>query len=264
VDDRQATPADYGVLGVGAIAEAIVIGACSADGPPSVLLSPRNSARTTALAQRFASVSVAADNQAVVDRSSVVVLAVRPQDAASVLRELTFPEGRPVISLMAGISLDELGGLVAPARAAARAIPLPSVSRRAGVTPIHPPSAAARDLFGPLGGVLEVSDTRTFDALSASTATIAAHFEYLDAIARWLAAGGVPQREAEHYLASVFAAIADTLRDSPQDFALLARDHATPGGINEQFSTALREAGTLETVSRSLDAVLERLRTPLA
>ena len=254
------TAKDYGVLGVGAIAEAIVIGACAAESPPTVLLSPRNATRATALAERFASVAVAAGNQAVVDGSAVVVLAVRPQDADAALRALTFPEGQPVISVIAGVSLDELGELVAPARAVARAVPLPSVARRAGVTPIHPPSAEARDLFDPLGGVLEVPDAGEFEALSASTATIAAHFEYLDAIARWLAGTGVPERDATRYVASVFAGLADTLRDSADDFDSLARDHATPGGLNEQFSTALREAGTFETVGRSLDAVLERLR----
>ena len=258
---RSATPADYGVVGVGAIAEAIVTGACTAERPPTLLLSPRNAARAAALAERYPSVGVAPDNQAVVDGSAVVVLAVRPQDAGAV-QELTFPEGQPVISVTAEISLDDLGRLVAPASAVARAVPLPAVARRAAVTPVHPPSAAARSLFDPLGGVLEVSDARDFEALSATTATIAAHFEYLDAIARWLAGAGVPERDATRYVASVFAGLADTLRASHQDFASLAREHATPGGLNEQFSAALREAGTFETVGRTLDAVLERLPPP--
>src|SRR5918997_1806918 len=99
---RSDRPADYGVLGVGAIAEAIVTGACSADQPPTMLLSPRNAARAAALSERFSSVGVGADNQAVIDRSSVAILAVRPQDAEAVLEEVTFREGQRVISLMAG------------------------------------------------------------------------------------------------------------------------------------------------------------------
>lgn len=254
--------ADYGVLGVGAIAQAIVTGACSADQPPTVLLSPRNAARAAALADRFASVSVATDNQAVVDRSETVVLALRPQDAAAAVRELTFRNGQPVISVVAGISLEELGRIVAPATVVARAIPLPSVGRRAGVTPIHPPSSEARSLFGPLGGVLEIPEARVFEAVSASTATIAAHFEYLDAITRWLAGRGVPHHDAARFVASVFGGLADTLRDSTHDFESLAGEYATPGGINAQFATALREARTFEAVDRSLDDVLARLLTP--
>ena len=254
--------AHYGVLGVGAIAQAIVTGACSADGPPTMLLSPRNAARAAALSGRFASVSVGLDNQAVIDGSETVVLALRPEDAGAVLPELTFRRGQPVISVMAGISLEELGRLVAPARAVARAIPLPSVNRRAGITPVHPSSAEGRSLFEPLGGVLEIADARTFEAASASTATIAAHFEYLDTIARWLAGQGVPLHDATRFVASVFGGVADKLRDSPEDLESLARDYATPGGLNEQFATALREARALEVVERSLDDVLERLLAP--
>jgi pyrroline-5-carboxylate reductase len=248
--------ADYGFLGVGAIVQAIVTGACTADRPPTVLLSPRSAVRSAALSDRFASVSVGAGNQAVIDRSEVVVLALRPQDASAVLGEVTFPAGQPVISVMAEISLDELGRLVAPARAVARAIPLPSVGRCAGVTPIHPPSSEARSLFGPLGGVLEVADARAFEAVSASTATIAAHFEYLDAIARWLAGRGVPHDDAARFVASVFGGLAATLGNGQHDFEELAGEYATPGGLNEQFASALRQARTLEVVDRSLDDVL--------
>ena len=58
----------YGVLGVGALASAIVTGLCEgvAD-PPAIVLSPRNADTAADLAARFESVSVAADNQAVVD-----------------------------------------------------------------------------------------------------------------------------------------------------------------------------------------------------
>ena len=62
----------YGVLGVGAIGAAIVTGLCeNVDDAPKILLSPRNAGITAALAQRFATVDVAADNQAVVDDTPV-------------------------------------------------------------------------------------------------------------------------------------------------------------------------------------------------
>ena len=58
----------YGVLGVGAIGTAIVTGLCeSVNDAPRVLLSPRNAGIAAGLAQRFATVEVMADNQAVVD-----------------------------------------------------------------------------------------------------------------------------------------------------------------------------------------------------
>jgi pyrroline-5-carboxylate reductase len=250
----------YGVLGAGAIGAAIVTGLCEGvDDPPSVLVSPRNAETATGLAARFPTVDVAADNQAVVDGAEVVIVCVRPQVAESVLAELHFPTERVVISAAAGISVAALKRLVAPATDVARVIPLPSVARREGITPIHPPSAAAGALFDRLGETVEVADEDAFQAFSASTATIAAHFAYLNAIAAWLEQQGIPAPAATRYVAATFAGLAEATR-SGESFERLARDHATAGGINEQFANDLEQAGIFDAVSRSLQRVLDRLR----
>jgi pyrroline-5-carboxylate reductase len=249
----------YGVLGVGAIGAAIVTGLCEGvDDPPEVLLSPRNAEIAAGLAQRFATVEVAAANQAVVDGAEVVIVSVRPQVAETVLAELRFPADRIIISAMAGVSVETLRQLVAPATDIARVIPLPSVARRDGITPIHPPNAPASALFDRLGKTVELSDVQAFEAFSASTATIAAHFAYLNAVAGWLESSGVPAAAATGYVASMFAGLAEPTR-SGERFEQLARDHATAGGINEQFRHELEQAGLFDAVSRGLDRILARL-----
>jgi pyrroline-5-carboxylate reductase len=251
----------YGVLGVGAIGAAIVTGLCEtvAD-PPRVLLSPRNAEIAAGLAQRFATVDVAPDNQAVVDGARVVIVCVRPQVAQPVLGELRFPADGVVISAMAGVSVTALKRLVAPATDVARVIPLPSVARRAGLTPVHPPNAAASALFDRLGETVELADAKAFEALSASTATIAAHFAYLNAIAAWLESQEIPAPAATRYVAAMFAGLAEATR-SVDRFEQLAREHATPGGINEQFLNGLEQGGVFEEVDLGLQRVLDRLNT---
>ena len=250
----------YGVIGVGAIAAAIVTGLCErAQDAPQIVLSPRNAGRAAALASRFPMVHVADSNQAVIDRSSVLLLCIRPQHARSVLAGLTFSREQPVVSMMAGISIEGLRELVAPAQNVARAIPLPSVAEREGATPIFPPTAAARSLFDRLGTSIEIPTEAAFEAMSASTATIAAHFAYLNAICRWLSAQGVSQSAARRQVAASFAGLAQQLRGKETDFAELAREHATAGGINEQFLAGLEQAGVFAAVDAGLDRVLERL-----
>jgi pyrroline-5-carboxylate reductase len=249
----------YGVLGVGAIGAAIVTGLCeNVDDAPQVLLSPRNAEIAAGLAQRFASVEVAADNRAVVDGAGVVILCVRPQVADTVLPELRFHADRVVISAMAGVPITALQRLVAPATDLARVIPLPSVARREGITPVHPPNAAATALFDRLGETVELSDVKAFEALAASSATIAAHFAYLNAIASWLELQEIPAPAATRYVASMFAGLAEPTR-SGKDFEELAREHATPGGINEQFRNELEQGGLFDGVSLGLQRVLDRL-----
>jgi pyrroline-5-carboxylate reductase len=254
-------PGDLGIVGVGAIAEAIVTGLCGGgDTPTSIHLSPRSAVRASRLAARYPSVHVVDSNQSVVERADVVLLCVRPHDATDALSDLAFRPEQAVISVMAGIRIDALRPLVAPAEVLVRAIPLPAVARRAGLTAIHPGRELASAIFDPLGGVIAVDEERALDALSASTATIAAHLAYLDTISRWLADRGIPQTDATRYVAAVFGALSGTLRDiQATDFRSLAGEYATAGGINEQFLTALRRAGTFDTVDRALDDVARGL-----
>lgn len=249
----------YGIIGVGAIASAIVAG--MSDGvasPPAILLSPRNASLAAELASRFRNVRVCSSNQEVVDGASALVLCLRPQDAPPVLRTLRFSADQSIISVMAGISIEALRPLVAPATAIARCIPLPSVAQRDGVTVILPPGGAAKALFDPLGGTIELESQQLFDAFSAATATVAAHFEYLGTASRWLAARGVAPDDAVRYVASVFIGLTPALR-SGESFERLARDHTTPGGINELFARHLRDHGVYDLVDEGLDRVARKI-----
>ena len=250
----------YGIIGVGAIGAAIVTGLCEGvASAPAVVLSPRNAGRAAELASRLSTVRVARTNQEVIDGSSVVLLCIRPQQARSVLGGLKFSSQQAIVSMIAGISIETLQQLVAPAQSIARAIPLPAVAAREGATPIFPPIEAARSLFDRLGCSIEIPNERALEATSASTATVSAHFAYLNAICRWLIAQGVAETAARRQVAATFAGLAAQLHDDAPDFAELARDHATRGGINEQFLGVLEQARVFDTVSTGLDRVLDRL-----
>jgi pyrroline-5-carboxylate reductase len=246
----------YGVLGVGALGAAVVTGLCAGvEDAPRVLLSPRNAQLAAGLAERFETVEVCTDNQAVLDGADVVLICLRAQVASDALCGLRFGRAT-LVRAMAGVSLERLRRL--GAAETVRAIPLPSVARREGITPIHPPNREAKALFDRLGETVELEDAHAFEAFFASTATIASHFAYLHAIAGWLEAQGIPAPAARHYVASMFAGLAAATR-SGEPFAALAADHATPGGLNEQLLSGLEAQGTFAAVERELQRVLERL-----
>ena len=56
----------------------------------------------------------------------------------------------------------------------------------------------------------------------------------------------------------MFAGLAEATR-SGERFEQLAREHATTGGINEQFLNDLEQAGAFEHVSLGLQRILDRL-----
>lgn len=247
-----------GVIGVGSIASAIVSGLCRGGEPRDLLLSPRNPKRSATLAASYPGVRVAESNEAVARESSVVLLCLRPADAG-LLRGLPFRKDASVISVMAGISVRELGKIVGPVKDIARAIPLPSVAVRRGVTPVYPFIEPARSLFAQLGTAVDVADESSFNLFSASTATVAAHFAYLGRIGDWLTANGIDSLAARQYVAAMFGELASSLQGADPDFRQLAQEHATTGGINERFAQIMTEQGVWEAVDGGLDQIRRRV-----
>ena len=106
---------NVGFIGVGTITEAVVTGLCEAEVPGlSILLSPRSVDRSRRLSERYTAVEVAADNQQVLDRSELVFLAVRPQDAGDVLGALDFRRDLKVVSFIATVSSAGCSGRSGP------------------------------------------------------------------------------------------------------------------------------------------------------
>jgi pyrroline-5-carboxylate reductase len=251
-----------GLIGAGHIAAALVTGwRAGGDGPPHLLLSPRNADIAQQLAQAFPQVAIAADNQAVLDRADTVLLCVRPQIAEAVLRPLRFAGHHRVLSLIATFPLARLAPLLAPAGEVARAVPMPFASSRRGPLAVFPPHDWALTLMAPLGDIIAAPSEPAFDHLCAITATMSAFFKTLGTMSGWLAGGGVPRVLADHYVASQILALSQVPGEQRViDFAALAVRFATKGGINEQVTRELTEAGAFDLLTGALDRVLLRVR----
>lgn len=251
----------YGFVGTGEITTAIVEGLqARTDESPTVFLSPRNHTVAHELASRFQRVHVCESNQDVLDRTTSIVLAVPPQAAHSVLAGLSFRPEHVVISAVAGLRLQRLREQAASAGELVRAIPLPQAAQRRSLTAIHPDSAIARELFDQVGGVVVPDEEPTLDAFSAATATFAAHLDYLATVAAWLAENGADPTTATAFITHVFGQLGRSLSEQDDALTTMTSKHSTPGGINEQLMTYLREDGVPDTVRNGLDRVLSRLR----
>lgn len=251
---------NLGFLGTGTITSSIVTGLQSAVCAHPVRVSPRNAQVAADLARRFPAVSIAASNQAVLDASDVVVLAVRPQVARSVLSELRFRPAHHVISLVGAFPLAAISELVRPAGVVTRAVPLPATAKRRSPTAIYPRDPLALELFALVGSAFEVDTETEFNALCTVTSTMATYFAFAGSITSWLVSRGLEEAKARSYVAYVFSGLSDTALEAPErSFDLLACEHATPGGLNEQVRRHLAERGLFNAVSEGLDAVMRRV-----
>jgi pyrroline-5-carboxylate reductase len=251
-----------GFVGTGTITSAIVRGLGADFGKDSIItLSPRNADLAARLAREFPHVRVAESNQAVLDASDVVMLAVRPQIAREVLGELRFRPDHHVISLIAILPLPEAMALIAPARILTKAVPLPATAMRKGATAIFPSDPVAAGLFNITGAAIQVDKLEIFEALTAATATMASYFTFADAIASWLVQKGLPAADARNYVGTIFQGLALTTgAEAAMDFPTLAVEHATRGGINEQLAKYLTDQGAFADVKKGLDQILARIQ----
>jgi pyrroline-5-carboxylate reductase len=247
-----------GFVGTGTITAAIVDGLAAAGTDLSIALSPRNAETAAALAARHSNAQVARSNQAVLDESDVVMLAVRPQIVDDVLRQLRFRPDHRVVSLVAAVSLDRLHRAVAPASHIARAVPLPSVARRQGPTALYPAMDIAKALFDTLGTAVPLESEAALDIFSAATAVMSSYFAFAGTVSGWMERHGVAPEAADTFVRQMLRGLATAAPD--RSFAALAQEHQTRGGLNEQVVRAVAPGGTIDPLDAALESVLARIK----
>lgn len=249
-----------GFIGTGTITAAIVRGLKGSDlASWPVVLSPRSTNLSAELASSLPGVTVAASNQAVVEHSDVVVLAVRPQDAREALQSLHFRADQRVISLVAALDIDTIRQWTG-ASSVTRAIPLTFVEQRVGVTPVMPPDATAATIFRALGGCIEVADPSAFDAYAAASALMGTYFGFIEAAQDWLVANGLKESDAGLYLRNLFGSLGDVLRERPLSLSELRAAHSTKGGLNEHVFLRFIKAGGGSALGDGLTSVQARIQ----
>ncbi|OIJ87279.1 pyrroline-5-carboxylate reductase [Streptomyces sp. MUSC 14] len=250
-----------GIIGVGEIGRAIVEGLCGEGATsPGVFLSPRGARAAAELSERYAGVRVCADNQEVVDRSELVIIAVRGQDHHEALAGLELDDDKTVVSLMAGVAIDDLRRTLATSAPIVRAIPLPAVRERRSVTVTCPSAPAVDAFFEQLGGALPVADESAFNVYSALTGTLTAHYGYLATLTSWAAGQGIASDTADRYVRGLFQNVGRSLDDGTRPLHRLAADHETPGGNNERIRTTWFDAANAAALREALDGLLADLR----
>jgi len=253
-----------GFIGTGNIAAAMARGWCTAAPTPErVLVSPRNADKAAALAGEFAQVEVAADNQAVIDGSDWVVIAVRPPLVDAVVSPLRFRADHKIISVAAAVPLAVLQRLIAPAGRVVRAVPQPTVARHASPIAVFPSDPEAVALLGRIGAVVPVDDEHQFDALCTVTAIAASQYAFLGRVAEWLTREGVERGAAVRFTTAIAQTIAtDADKAEAHGFDALIEEVSTPGGMNEQILRMMTEGGGFDPIDGALDAILARYKKP--
>ena len=250
-----------GFIGTGKIASSVITGICNSKiSFKKILVSPRNRNIAQKLKIKFRKVSIAKNNQEILNTSNWVFLAVTPKVGKKIIPNLKFRSNQKVISFIATINLAQLKKSIGKKVKIVRAIPLPPISIRKGPVPICPPDKQVKSFFNKLGTTVEIKNEKSSKNFWATSGMMAPFYELLKVLSDWLVKRGIKRNEAQKYITSLFVALSeDSVMNSKKDLKYLVKDSQTPKGLNEQAVKQLRKAGFYRSLEKSLNSILKRL-----
>ena len=250
-----------GFIGSGTIASSVITRICTSKiSFKNILVSPRNRIIAQKLKRKFRKVSIAKNNQEIVNSCNWIFLAVTPKVGKKIIPKLKFRTKQKVISFIATINLAQLKKAIGKKVKIVRAIPLPPISIRKGPVPICPPDQQVKNFFNKLGTTVEIKNEKLSNNFWSVSGMMAPFYELLNTASNWLVKRGVKRNDAQKYITSLFVALSeDAVVNSKKDLKHLVKDSQTPKGLNEQGVKELRKAHFYISLEKTLNSILKRL-----
>jgi pyrroline-5-carboxylate reductase len=250
-----------GFIGTGKITSAVVTGICGSKiSFKKILLSPRNKNVAGKLKKKFKKVSIAKNNQEVLNSCNWIFLAVTPAVSEKIIKNLRFRSNQTIVSFISTMTFSQLKKAIKVKAKIVRAIPLPPISLRKGPVPIFPPNKKVKNFFNKLGTTVEITNEKLSNNFWSTSGMMAPFYELLSTTSNWLVKQGVERDKAQKYITSLFVALSeDAVVNSKKNLKYLVKESQTPRGLNEQGVKELRKAGFYSSTEKTLNSILKRL-----
>lgn len=248
------------VIGAGKMGEALLSGLLRAGWAPEQLLAADQSeARVKALTERYGIRFVTSEEVAAT--ADVVVVAVKPQDAAQLLTRIGpgIPEGTLIVSICAGLPTAWFARYLPDTTPVVRVMPNTPALVSEGMAALSAGAHATSDhldiveeLFRPLGRTVRVPESQQ-DAVTALSGSGPAYFFYLvDAMIEAGVMLGLPRDIASALMIQTAVGSAIMLRETGEHPAKLREAVTSPAGTT---IAALREMDNHAVRAAMLSAI---------
>jgi pyrroline-5-carboxylate reductase len=250
-----------GFIGTGKIAESVIVGICNSKiSFTKILISSRNKKIAANLKRIFKKVSIAKNNQEIINNSDWVFLSITPTVGQKIIKELKFRSKQTIISFISTITLAQLKKTIKVKAKIVKAIPLPPISLKKGPVPICPPNKKVKEFFNKIGTTIEINNEKSSINFWATSGMMATFYEILRVMTDWLVKRGVKRSNAQKYITSLFFALSEgAVINSKKDLKYLVKDSQTPKGLNEQGVKELTKAGFYRSLEKTLNNIHKRL-----
>jgi pyrroline-5-carboxylate reductase len=256
------------VLGTGKIGELVVAGLLRSGWPAeNLLVTARRPERGAELTERYGVTVV--DNTTAADQAGILAIAVKPQDAGTLLDGIGGRIGADtlVVSLCAGLPTSFFASRLAEGTPVIRVMTnTPAIVDQAMTAISAGPHATedhlgiAEQMFKPLGSTVRVPEYQQ-DAVTALSGSGPAYFYLL--VEAMIDAGvllGLPRTVARELAVQTAAGSAAMLRDSGEHPVLLREAVTSPAGTTAAALRELEKHGVRAAVLGALEAARDRAR----
>ncbi len=216
-----------GFIGVGDLAVYTLEGLRRGGYAGPVLLSPRNRQKAEYLAQNL-DCEIANDNQSVADACDYIVLATRPADCIEALSALELRAGQVLISVVAGVEIAQLRGVVDADIEIVRAMPVSSAEVGYSPTLVYPADEFVVELFNHCGRSIAVDDESYFDQGTILACVYSWYFALFETLIEATRGPQLPEGIASELVMGMARGAADLA---------LANQQLSPGEIADLIAT---------------------------
>jgi len=250
-----------GFIGTGKIASSVILGVCKSKIKfRQIIVSPRNKRTANNLKKKFKKVSIAKNNQDVINKSNWIFLSVTPKVGDKIIKDLKFKSNQTIISFISTINLSALKKLIKIKSKIVRAIPLPPISIKKGPVPICPPNRQVKSFFDKIGSTIEIKNEKLSINFWSTSGMMASYYEMLRVMSNWLVKKGIKKQDAQKYITSLFLALSeDAVVNSKKDLKHLVKESQTSKGLNQQGLNTMSKKGVYKSVVNTLNSIHKRL-----
>ena len=249
-----------GFIGTGNIVSDVVTGISKSKiDYKKIIISPRNKKKALNLKRKFKEISIAKNNQEVIDNSDWIFLGVLPKIGEKILPNLKFKKKQIVISFMSTPNYSKLKELINKNLIIVRAIPMPPIRLGKGPVAIFPPNKKVKNFFNKIGTTIEVKNEKLSKNFWTISGTMASFYELMNILSSWLIRKKINKLDAQKYVTLLYSALAElAVSNSSKPLKNLV-DEQTPGGLNWQGVNELRKSGYYKSLEKSLKNIYKRL-----
>lgn len=257
-----------GIIGIGNMGNSLLKGVIDANIiPKEDIIASAKSQKTINKAKSDYNISTTLDNIKVVERSDIIVLAVKPNIIQTVCQEIKrcITQDKVLVSLAVGTPISKIQSFFNRKINVVRAMPNTPISVKEGMISLvfgenidEDKKIAIKKIFESVGKVAEI-DENLMDTASAIAASSPAFvFIFIEALADAAVLGGMKREDAYNYASQAILGSAKLYLDTKIHPAKLKDDVCSPAGTTIEAIASLEKNGFRHSIIEAVEKCIKK------